>query len=69
MSRYSENFDEEDYQEQSNNSSSKQSVQKYFFQFFNPSAKLHMQQQQFRPQTAFQQTSSTVPQATGTSMS
>ena len=31
MSRYSENFDEEDYQEQSNNSSSKHSVQKYFF--------------------------------------
>ena len=31
MSRYSANFDEEDYQEQSNNSSSKHSVQKYFF--------------------------------------
>ena len=31
MSRYSENFDEEDYQEQTNNSSSKQSVHKYFF--------------------------------------
>ena len=41
MSRISENFDEADYQEQ-NNSSSKQSVHKYFFQFFNPSAKLHM---------------------------
>lgn len=41
ISHYSENFDEEDYMEQSNNSSSKQSVQKYLFQFFNPSAKLH----------------------------
>ena len=48
MSRYSENFDEEDYQEQTNNSSSKQSVHKYFFQFFNPSAKLHLQQKQFK---------------------
>ena len=42
VSHYSENFDEEDYMEQTNNSSSKQSVHKYLFQFFNPSAKLHM---------------------------